>query len=713
MVSPNNNWQQVTPGGGGRLMWCSASPHDRNMMICCGDMGGVFRSEDRGENWVFCPAVEVERVCHCNGSSPWEYVIDRAGEIWTGSRTRGMLKSCDYGRSWKRIPGPWDQLKVLDWHHATGPEFVRFSTKDSSYAIAAWNRYGDNSEKRLYYSTDSGDSWNLLKSDISDTIKEIAFESESIAVAVCEKSFLRFDLSAGTTEFEQLKHKIAAACWSQDKVYMTVDKEPGMGLYCLNLCDYLVYKIDISLNSEYSWVTCVSACRTDSSTVYVGLKGNTELEGDSISTAVRSIDGGKTWQQVLFRNPEQKQFNISPDRWTTGLWGWQTPPWSLNVDYLDSSRVAFSDFTMCGISDNAGESWNIVSGKPVLNGLVPAGGPQMLTGWNYYIRSSDIHYAATTDFTGWMSPNGGADWKYCPPCNAPWHNNIYALAFIPNRPGLVFGAASLKHDLPYWHHMVSRESRPELWRGGVIVSEDGGESWNHLEPDKVGLPDLPTTDIYYDESGNTLYIAMVGGGVYKSNDLGNSWQEFNGGLSEKNYNALRLCVNHAGLLYLVVTTAWDAVTETVISGEIYRMAADAWEQIDLPQELVFPVDIEFSQNDTAMYVSCFQLWRELIRHGKGAYGMPGLWRLDKDGVNEMIYSGSPVYCTKFVPGSEKRMLLCTSDDGAHISDDGGVSWNRISDLPPGNIHSATFDPDNPTDVYLTTFGQGVWRGGID
>ena len=63
---------------------------------------------------------------------------------------------------------------------------------------------------------------------------------------------------------------------------------------------------------------------------------------------------------------------------------------------------------------------------------------------------------------------------------------------------------------------------------GIFVTADYGNSWSSL-----GSFDYPVSDVIL--VNGTLYATLIGGGVYKSTDNGNSWADFSSGLENLSY----------------------------------------------------------------------------------------------------------------------------------------------------------------------------------
>ncbi len=84
--------------------------------------------------------------------------------------------------------------------------------------------------------------------------------------------------------------------------------------------------------------------------------------------------------------------------------------------------------------------------------------------------------------------------------SAPAGGGILSLATHPGRPGRIAAG---------------------LTSGGVALSEDGGHGW---EARNQGLPDAPATAVTVAAAEpDTIYVAIRGDGLWKSEDAGRSW----------------------------------------------------------------------------------------------------------------------------------------------------------------------------------------------
>lgn len=710
-LRPRDGWRQTGPGGGGRTMHLQTSPSDASQLLCAGDMGAIFRSSDGGKHWMMNDFEQAERVRYGAGCSPWEFVPARPGEVWTGSKTRGLLRSPDNGATWRAVPGPWDSLTHRDWFHSLGPDLVRFAP-DGRTGLAAWGAFGDDRTVKLFLTRDAGTGWAEIPLPAgTERPMALHFTGKDRALYLGSTQALSIDLKQGAATALPLLREgtVVSSATGGDSLFVVLRREDKTtGLYEVGRDPETWNEIPFAIDGRTPAISVIACDRMRGSTLYAGVRGQT----DHPATIWKSSDRGRSWREILFRKPGTA-CNIGRNRWTTGRWGWSTAPASIAVDWNDPETVGFTDFTMCGLSRNGGADWDILSTGPMEGGRIPGGGTPMLTGWNYLIDGGR-HLVSSTDFTTWQSRDRGESWEFNQPeFQAIWHNNVYEIAVDPVHRERLYAAASLKHDLPYWHHLITQGSQPRLWRGGLLVSEDGGRNWNAVKPETSGLPDLPLTGLRMDDDG-TLYAASMGGGVFRRKPGKTAFEPFSAGLPEENRNVHRVTRSPGGALYAVVTAKWETEKQNALPGGVFRYdpAAARWVKLPLPPEVVYPVNVSFSEDGSQLLIACFQQWRERERTGSGAYAAPGLWQAAADGSGaRKLLDGLPVYEAKFRPGHPGEILAGTVGGGLMRGRDN--DFQRVPGCPPGSVHNIVFDPADPDAVSLTTFGQGIWKGKVE
>jgi photosystem II stability/assembly factor-like uncharacterized protein len=364
----------------------------------------------------------------------------------------------------------------------------------------------------------------------------------------------------------------------------------------------------------------------------------------------RTLDGGKTWQEV-------NSVRAGPDRWTTrGLD--VTTDYGVQFDPFDSRHV-FIDYT---------------------------------------------------DIGAFQSYDGGASWQTATE-GVPerWRNTTYWLAFDPKAQGLMWGAFSGVHDLP--RPKMWRTQDPARYAGGVGVSTDGGRHWT---PITAGMPETAVTHILLDPSSpvgkRTLYACGFGRGVFKSVDNGVTWVPASEGITEPNPFAWRITRADDGALYLVVARSNQGrYQETTGGGTLYKSTDGAahWAKMALPEGVNGPNGLTLDPRDNRrMYLAAWGRQRGDVDAGGGVF-------LSTDGGGawtQIFRERQHVYDVTVDPRNPDVLYLCGFDAAAYRSADRGAHWTRIQGYNFKWGHRLIVDPNDRTKIYITTYGGSVWHG---
>jgi photosystem II stability/assembly factor-like uncharacterized protein len=146
-------------------VWVGTGENNSQRSVSYGN--GVYRSEDGGKTWknVGLKASEhIGRIVIDPKDSDTVYVAAQ-GPLWGQGGDRGLYKTTDAGKSWKKILSISDNTGVTD-------VVVDPQNPETVYAAAyqrrrhMWTLINGGPESALYKSTDAGASWNKLKSGL-------------------------------------------------------------------------------------------------------------------------------------------------------------------------------------------------------------------------------------------------------------------------------------------------------------------------------------------------------------------------------------------------------------------------------------------------------------------------------------------------------------------------------------------------------------------
>lgn len=397
--------------------------------------------------------------------------------------------------------------------------------------------------------------------------------------------------------------------------------------------------------------------------------GNTAVLTDWYR-AMKTTDGGKTWQQI-YSTPQTDESYTSIGFDVTNTYG-------VHFDPFDSNHIALS-YTDIGFhhSYNKGKSWiRSVKGVP-----------------------------------------------------AEWVNTCYWVVFDPVVKNKIWSAWSGMHDIPR-----GKMTRSPAWKnnfkGGVCVSEDGGKTW---QTSNTGMNDNSlVTSIIMDEKSaagkRILYATAYNKGVFKSTDDGKTWQLKNNGIA-KNNCAFEITLSANGNLFLVVSATPNYESKNndslFYSGAVYQStdAAETWQKLNITTEPFFPNGIAADpDNSNRIYLACWgsidlsDLLGNTAAKAKGGnkkIEMKGGIFLSEDAGktwSSIFDKQQYVYDVTVDPYHKGRLYCNTFNKAAYRSDDYGKTWKQIDGYDFHWGHRVIVDQNDPEKVYITTFGSSVWHG---
>lgn len=219
--------------------------------------------------------------------------------------------------------------------------------------------------------------------------------------------------------------------------------------------------------------------------------------------------------------------------------------------------------------------------------------------------NDDIMYAGNCTGGVFKTVDGGVNWQ--PITDELDHLPIAHIVFAPSDPNTVLVATGDPNISGFPHP-----------GGGVYQSTDGGDTWQQLGLEEMGV----VSKVAYDTSEeNTLYAGAMGipfvrnndRGLYKSTDGGATWEQSLFIDNETGISEIKIDYNNPSTIYAAGWTRIRNNEESLITGpktRIYRSndAGATWDTltVGLPEGPQTRIGLEMSQNDPntlwALYV---------------------------------------------------------------------------------------------------------------
>lgn len=448
----------------------------------------------------------------------------------------------------------------------------------------------------------------------------------------------------------------------------------------------------------------------DPETVYVAALGH--VWGPNAERGLyRSRDGGKHWQQILYRDERSGAIDLSIDPTNprilyAAFWEAGRTPWQLTSGGPGSSIYK---------STNGGDTWTELTDAPGL----PKGIKGKIGLAVSPARPERVWALVEAEGGGFFrSDDGGAHWTRLNEDRELLQRAWYYAHVIadPQNPEVVWvpnvgNWCSIDGGKTFQSYPTPHGDNHDIWidprdpkrmiqgnDGGAVVSFDGGASWSSIY-------NQPTAEFYHVVADNRVPYRVYGAQQDNStlslpsrSDAGAiTWAEtFPVGGGESGYIAVRpdepdviFAGSYGGLL-----TRYDHRTRQSRNIAIWPENPIGWTAGDQQYRFQWTFPIVLSPHDpNILYVTSQYLHRSIDEGGTWEILSPDLTRADRE---KMGSSGGPItqdntsveyYGTIFAFGEspvQRDIFWVGSDDGLiHVSKDGGKSWENVT--PPTDL----------------------------
>lgn len=683
------NFSQRGIGGGGGIFSPAISPFNPDLLFVACDMSGVYRSTDRGKTWALIPSKHIKGIAAAKSPA---FFKDRM--YWY--TLYSPLVSMDEGITWKKVKWPWRPRRKIQ-------------------GIKAYNGNRD-----ILFIATKQDLWRL---DIPDDKWDMVLKGGCLAPAILGDTIVTASsdrIMSSTDDGLTWKQK-AAVGLDKGKILSIAGSSNGdKSLLIASVENKGLFRSTDKGASwtkvapfDNQWILSIPQNQVDVAWV-------AEKRKHTGKKLWRSEDGGRSWEIAfnyygLSKNVEYSW--IENDlRWGYFITktGFTASPTSPDVALLTTQAEVF-------ITEDGGKSWsslvNTKVGTSPDNGMpiYKSSGLEVTTCYQYQIHpeKQNMHFISYTDIGFARSQDHGKTWSISTK-GSPWRNSFYRVRFDPETPKVMYAAAASRHDIPHWPQLGIPWRCKKCNTGGVNISKDYGANWTPLGN---GFPEASCTDVivYMDKENEEriLFATAYGKGLFRSRDSGQTWQDITSAFDSENHNFLRLWRNPStGNLFCLVTALREK--GEMIHGGLWKSTDDgeSWKDITASSPMDWPnafyVDPE---NEKSIYLATASIPGKKVLQG-------GVWKSEDGGeiwqhkIDRKKLSFAKMMAIAVHPENKNIVLTGGVKNGLWFSIDSGESWKKYDDFPFKAVQGIDFNPQNPDEIFVTTFGSGVWVGPV-
>lgn len=460
--------------------------------------------------------------------------------------------------------------------------------------------------------------------------------------------------------------------------------------------------------------------------LFVAVQGNPWGASDTRGV-YKSIDGGMTWNKVLFVDRSTGASDLSMDAHNSdvlyaAMWDHQRSPWAIRSGGPGSGIWKSTD---------GGQHWKrLTQGLPGLMGKIGVAVSPADSRRVYAVIEATAGGVYRSDDAGdtWARVNddqGPRDrgWYYSHITADPQNKDqVYLMAapfVVSNDGGKTFRIIQNAHgdNHALWINPEHPQIMIEGNDGGAAVTLNGGRTWS-------SEMNQPTGQFYRIET-DFLWPYHIYAAQQDRSSVRIASRSLHGGISEEDWHAIgggessyfgfdrehpRLIYGSAGL---GEATEYDS--ETGVSRKIdpYPMFAGFRQAKELKYRANWNAPIRVSQqHPDSLYWGSQKLLRSTDRGLSWVEISPDLTRarpqtLGTTGYPIMIEgAGGEHYATLsdfVISPHDDRVIWSGSDDGmVHITRDGGKTWQDVTPkgLPEGLVNSIEVSPNDPATAYF-------------
>ena len=159
--TPTQNIGDIAVDWNSRTIWVGTGEKNSSRSSYAGI--GVIKSENNGKTWEYLGLTDTHHVSRIviNPNNPNEVLVGVIGHLYSPNQERGIYKTVDGGKSWKKTLYINQDTGIIDLAVAPNNPKVIYAASWQRER-KAWNFNGNGQHSAIYKSTDGGDSWSKI-----------------------------------------------------------------------------------------------------------------------------------------------------------------------------------------------------------------------------------------------------------------------------------------------------------------------------------------------------------------------------------------------------------------------------------------------------------------------------------------------------------------------------------------------------------------------
>lgn len=675
------SWEQQGPGNiGGRVNSIAVSPSNPNEMMLGYSIGGIFKTSDNGASWV--PIFDNEDILSI---SDVKYDPNNAEILYVGTGDHnisgypvtgdGVYKSINGGNSWDEIglteAGVISEIGISE------------SNSDIIYAASMGLPFERTSDRGLYKSNDGGDTWeNVLFLNDSTGVIDIEVHPEDANIVY----------AATWTRIRNNRESVISS--DQTGIFKTIDGgetwerlvdglpvgdlvRPGLAMY--------------GSDPDILYATFISNEPSDDCSSPFRLEG-----------LYKTIDEGETW--VLVPNVGE---NVLPCDVYRGF-GWYFGQVRINPN--DENDIYILSVDLYNTKDG-GENWFLAAPSWSTYEVHADKHDMVYNGTDIILGTDGGAYREELGAENWSDIENNVTTQFYRVANNPFDDDFYGGAQDNGSTGgtnqdidqwpRIFGGDGFQ--------MVFHPIDPNIWyvetqNGNIRVTLDGGESYSNASTVLEGSRNWDMQYIMSSYNPDVMYTGT--NRIYRSESpFAPNWIPISEDLTDtvdlssaRTHNISTLDESPVNSDYLYCGTSDGLVWRTLNLG-------GSWELINegLPRRYIS--DVKASRtNENIVYVT--------IQGYKDNDFTPYIYKsVDNGDTWEPINGNLPQIAINDillpVDDEDDSEVFVGTDGGVYYTKDAGVSWERLGDdMPIVPVYDLALSNNN--ELIAGTFARGIY-----